>query len=226
MKIVAIRCLLAVSMMNLVACNGSQKRKEGTTIVDKEETPVTEVVEAPSSTPNTTDTANTANTANTADNVGTESINPPQTTTTPPPPETSFDASIAQATVDQIMATKKTVLEKDFTSFDVEPFNKNKYQIFAFLGCSTLSYYNYSYFDFKKTSDDPDGHNNLDIVTTTVENYIRRGSAQSQALLGAILGPIFDGEDRSSWQNIVAEMDQPTGNHRAIIAVSGDQPLD
>ena len=118
------------------------------------------------------------------------------------------------------MATKKTVLKKDFTGYNVKPFNKDKYQIFAFLGCSTLSYYNYSYFDFKKTSEDPDGHNNLDIVTTTVENDTKKGSAQVQALLGPILG----GED-ISWQNIVAQMDQPSGDHRAMIGVSGDQPL-
>jgi hypothetical protein len=93
-----------------------------------------------------------------------------------------------------------------------------KYQVFIFQGCSTYAYYNTAYFNLKRTSADPKGTKNLDIVTTGIGAAFEVGAKVDVALLtGLATG------QRQSWQTIMNNVRKAEGADSALSHVNGDE---
>ncbi len=95
--------------------------------------------------------------------------------------------------------------------------NKDQYQIYAFFGCSSYSYYNLSYFSAKATTLDPEGTRNANIIT----NGITGSFGSMVDFTTKTLKPIFDWSargTRASWQQIMNSYSE-----RFLTGVNGDQ---
>ncbi|MBI4656431.1 MAG: hypothetical protein HY746_06780 [Elusimicrobia bacterium] len=95
---------------------------------------------------------------------------------------------------------------------------KNKYQIFYFNGCSTYAYYNSAYFQMKRTSSDPGGTKNLDIITTGIGASFSTGSKVDVTFLATIATG-----QRPSWQTILDRINAAEGSYTALTHVNGDE---
>ena len=95
---------------------------------------------------------------------------------------------------------------------------KNKYQIFVFQGCSTYAYYNTAFFNLKRSSSDPKGTKNLDIIT----NGIGADFAVGADVDVAFLTSITNGE-RPSWQEIINNIRAAEGDSSALSHINGDE---
>lgn len=96
------------------------------------------------------------------------------------------------------------------------PVDKN--QIFYFNGCSTFSYYNHDYFELKKTSQDPEGRTNLDLLTTSIGATFDIGARHDVELItGITLGK------RPSWQTILDNIYRVDRSQSALTHVNGDE---
>jgi hypothetical protein len=96
---------------------------------------------------------------------------------------------------------------------------KDKYQIFFFNGCSTFSYYNFDFFQLKADADeDPEGHKNLEILTTSVPATFTRGPGSDAWLLRGL----FNG-NKSKWQKIIDDIYRVDPDDSALTAVNGDE---
>jgi hypothetical protein len=96
---------------------------------------------------------------------------------------------------------------------------KDKYQIFFFNGCSTFSYYNFDFFQLKADeNEDPDGHKNLEILTTSVPATFTRGPGSDAWLLRGL----FNG-NKSKWQKIIDDIYRVDPDDSALTAVNGDE---
>jgi hypothetical protein len=96
------------------------------------------------------------------------------------------------------------------------PVDKN--QIFYFNGCSTFSYYNADYFDLKKTTQDPEGRTNLDVLTTSIGATFDIGARHDIELITSItLGK------RPSWQSILDNIYRVDRSQSALTHVNGDE---
>lgn len=95
--------------------------------------------------------------------------------------------------------------------------NKDQYQIYAFFGCSSYSYYNLSYFAAKATKADPEGTKNANIIT----NGITGSFGSMVDFTTKTLTPIFSWSargTRTSWQQIMNSYSE-----RFLTGVNGDQ---
>ena len=120
--------------------------------------------------------------------------------------------------LDEILAINSKALDSDFAGYQSGTFNKEKYQIFFFNACTTFSYYNQNYFNFKKSKDDPSGTQNLDILNVTTVNYFKDMADQNYVFLEGLLKG-----HRPSWQAIVDNMNQVSADETPMISVSGDE---
>jgi hypothetical protein len=94
--------------------------------------------------------------------------------------------------------------------------NKDQYQIYAFFGCSSYSYYNLSYFAAKASKGDPEGTKNANIIT----NGVTGSFASMTDFTVKTLGPIFNWSargTRASWQQIMNSYSE-----RFLTGVNGD----
>ena len=94
----------------------------------------------------------------------------------------------------------------------------NKSQIFFFNGCSTFAYYNHDYFELKKTSADPKGIKNLDIVSTAIGASFDIGARHDVILIAGIA----DGS-RPSWKLLIDRMYRVDREQTALTHVNGDE---
>ena len=95
--------------------------------------------------------------------------------------------------------------------------NKEQYQIYAFFGCSSYSYYNLSYFAAKATPADPEGTRNANIIT----NGITGSFASMTDFTTKTLKPVFDWSargTRTTWQQIMNSYSE-----RFLTGVNGDR---
>lgn len=95
---------------------------------------------------------------------------------------------------------------------------KNKYQIFVFQGCSTYAYYNSAYFNLKKTSSDPKGTKNLDIITTGIGAAFNVGAKVDVAFFKSVATG-----QRPSWQTILDNIRKAEGYNSALSHINGDE---
>lgn len=94
--------------------------------------------------------------------------------------------------------------------------NKDQYQIYAFFGCSSYSYYNLSYFAAKASPADPEGTRNANIIT----NGITGSFGSMTDFTTKTLKPIFEWSargTRTSWQQIMNSYSE-----RFLTGVNGD----
>lgn len=94
--------------------------------------------------------------------------------------------------------------------------NKDRYQIYAFFGCSSYSYYNLSYFAAKASKADPEGTKNANIIT----NGVTGSFASMSDFTIKTLGPIFSWSARgnkATWQQIMNSYSE-----RFLTGVNGD----
>ena len=94
----------------------------------------------------------------------------------------------------------------------------NKSQIFFFNGCSTFAYYNHDYCELKKTSADPKGIKNLDIVSTAIGASFDIGARHDVILIAGIA----DGS-RPSWKLLIDRMYRVDREQTALTHVNGDE---
>lgn len=93
-----------------------------------------------------------------------------------------------------------------------------KYQIFNFQGCSTYAYYNSAFFELKRSSFDPRGTKNLDILTTGIGAAFEVGANVDVAFLTSLtMG------DRPSWQTIINRLHSAEEGLSSLIHVNGDE---
>jgi len=95
--------------------------------------------------------------------------------------------------------------------------NKEQYQIYAFFGCSSYSYYNLSYFAAKASAADPEGTKNTNIIT----NGIISSFDSMPDFTIKTLTPIFNWSargTRASWQQIMNSYSE-----RFLTGVNGDE---
>lgn len=95
---------------------------------------------------------------------------------------------------------------------------KNKYQIFVFQGCSTYAYYNSTYFRLKKTSSDPKGTKNLDIITTGIGAAFDVGASVDVSFIKSVATG-----QRPSWQTVLDNIRKAEGYNSALSHVNGDE---
>ncbi len=95
---------------------------------------------------------------------------------------------------------------------------KDKYQIFAFQGCSTYAYYNSAFFKLKRSSLDPRGTKNLDILTTGIGADFEVGANVDVVFLASLtMG------DRPSWQTIINRLHSTEEDSSSLIHINGDE---
>ncbi len=95
--------------------------------------------------------------------------------------------------------------------------NRDQYQIYAFFGCSSYSYYNLSYFAAKASPADPEGTRNANIIT----NGITGSFGSMTDFTTKTLKPIFEWSargTRTSWQQIMNSYSE-----RFLTGVNGDR---
>lgn len=95
---------------------------------------------------------------------------------------------------------------------------QHKYQIFVFQGCSTYAYYNSAFFRLKRSSSDPKGTKNLDIMTTGIGAAFDVGAKVDVAFLRSVtMG------ERPSWQTIMDRVRAAEGENSALSHINGDE---
>jgi hypothetical protein len=95
--------------------------------------------------------------------------------------------------------------------------DKEQYQIYAFFGCSSYSYYNLSYFAAKSSPADPEGTSSANIIT----NGITGSFGSMVDFTTKTLTPIFSWSargTRTSWQQIMNSYSE-----RFLTGVNGDE---
>ncbi|OGS59955.1 MAG: hypothetical protein A3J79_02395 [Elusimicrobia bacterium RIFOXYB2_FULL_62_6] len=95
---------------------------------------------------------------------------------------------------------------------------KNKYQIFVFQGCSTYAYYNSAFFQLKKSSSDPKGSKNLDIITTGIGAAFDVGAKVDVSFIKSVATG-----QRPSWQTILDNVRKAEGYNSALSHINGDE---
>lgn len=95
--------------------------------------------------------------------------------------------------------------------------NQNKYQVYFFNGCSTYPYYNLQYFNLKKTSQDPKGTKNLDIITNGLATYFNALTPSNQVVINALYNYAMTGK-KTSYQEIISSADSNN-----LLAINGDE---
>lgn len=95
---------------------------------------------------------------------------------------------------------------------------KDKYQILAFQGCSSYAYYNHSYFDLKRTENDPKGTKNLDIITAGIGIAFGVSPLQEFKIIDNLVGG-----RKLSWQNIIDDVYLVDPENTALHQVNGDE---
>lgn len=95
---------------------------------------------------------------------------------------------------------------------------KDKYQIFFFHGCSTYAYYNNDFFKLKRSSSDPKGTKNLDILTTGIGAAFSTGAKVDVTFLTAVATG-----QRPSWQAILDRITAAEGWNTALTHINGDE---
>jgi hypothetical protein len=101
-------------------------------------------------------------------------------------------------------------------NFKMEP-NKNKYQIYFFNSCSSYPYYNSLFFERKKTTSDPHGTKNLDVMVNGLATYFSVMYDTNLGLINAVESWITE-KEKTSYQQLVQKMD--SGN---LLGVIGDE---
>jgi hypothetical protein len=94
---------------------------------------------------------------------------------------------------------------------------KDRYQIYFFNSCTSYSYFNSMYFERKRTSSDPKGTKNLEILTTGLETYFDVAKTTNLVLIGA-LRDWANGLRAASYQELAQAID--TDN---LFGVNGDE---
>ncbi|MEK7721038.1 MAG: hypothetical protein AAB359_01460, partial [Elusimicrobiota bacterium] len=89
---------------------------------------------------------------------------------------------------------------------------------FVFQGCSTYAYYNSAYFKLKRSSSDPRGTKNLDIITTGIGADFAVGANVDVAFLTSVtMGR------KPSWQTILNGIRVAEGESSALSHINGDE---
>lgn len=95
--------------------------------------------------------------------------------------------------------------------------NQQRYQIYYFNSCSSYPYYNSQYLNLKKTSSDPKGTKNLDIITNGLSTFFVAIAPSSFALMQAI--ELFSTQGKkTTYQEIMNK-----ANSDNLIGISGDE---
>jgi hypothetical protein len=95
--------------------------------------------------------------------------------------------------------------------------NLGQYQIYGFFGCSSYSYYNLSYFTAKASKADPEGTQNVDIITNGVTGSFDAMPDFTVKTLAPILDWSARGR-RATWQQIMGSYSK-----RYLTGVNGDE---
>lgn len=95
--------------------------------------------------------------------------------------------------------------------------NTKKYQIYFFNSCSSYSYYNSMFFDQKRTSTDPKGTKNLDILTNGLLTYFYAMHSTNMNLIKAILA-WAEGKATVSYQALAKDIDSNN-----LFGINGDE---
>ena len=96
--------------------------------------------------------------------------------------------------------------------------HKNKYQVFAFQGCTTYAYYNKNYFDLKKTSEDRFGSKFLDIITAGIGLQFSSGPMQDFVIVNGLLKG-----GKPTWQKIITDIYNVDPEATALHQINGDE---
>jgi hypothetical protein len=94
--------------------------------------------------------------------------------------------------------------------------NKDRYQIYYFNGCSSYGYYNQDYFARKATPQDPNGTQNLEVLTNGLSTYFYTMGPADLYFVRAIMA-WADGKGSISYQALADKID--SGN---LFGVNGD----
>lgn len=94
--------------------------------------------------------------------------------------------------------------------------NVGQYQIFAFFGCSSYSYYNQSYFAEKVSPADPEGKKNMAIITNGVTGSFGTMVDFNTKTIAPILNWAARGT-RTTWQQMIDSYAK-----RHLTGVNGD----
>lgn len=105
---------------------------------------------------------------------------------------------------------------EDENGFRVRP-NPNRYQIYFFNSCSSYSYYNSMFFGRKRSTRDPRGTRNLDILTNGLATYFNVTHDTNVALISAI-DAWANGKARVSYQEFARQIDSDN-----LFGVNGDE---
>lgn len=95
--------------------------------------------------------------------------------------------------------------------------NQSQYHIYGFFGCSSYSYYNFSYFAAKATKADPDGTRNMDIITNGVTGSFHAMTDFNTKTLAPILNWSARGR-KMTWQQIMGSYSKTF-----LTGVNGDE---
>lgn len=95
--------------------------------------------------------------------------------------------------------------------------NQQRYQIYYFNSCSSYPYYNSQYLNLKKTSSDPKGTKNLDIITNGLSTFFVAIAPSSYTLMQAIELYSTQGK-KTTYQEIMTK-----ANSDNLIGISGDE---
>ncbi len=95
--------------------------------------------------------------------------------------------------------------------------NKDKYQIYGLVGCSSYGYYNRDFFVEKSTAHDPRGVKNLEVLTTGVAGNFKDMDHLTTNLFDVILDYAHHGK-RTSYQTLIRNFNVPY-----MAAVNGDE---
>lgn len=95
--------------------------------------------------------------------------------------------------------------------------NQSQYHIYGFFGCSSYSYYNFSYFSAKASKADPDGTRNMDIITNGVTGSFYAMADFNIKTVAPILNWSAKGR-KTTWQQIIGSYSKTY-----LTGVNGDE---
>jgi hypothetical protein len=95
---------------------------------------------------------------------------------------------------------------------------KNKYQIFAFQGCSSYAYYNRSYMALKRSEQDRVGSKYLDIITAGIGIAFGVSPQQEYVIVRDLVS-----HRKLTWQNIMDDVYLVDPENTALHQVNGDE---
>ena len=101
-------------------------------------------------------------------------------------------------------------------NFKIQP-NQSRYQIYYFNSCSSYTYYNSMFFNRKKTSSDPKGTKNLDIMTNGLATYFHVIGQTNYAVIQSV-ELWAAGTARASYQAIAKKIDSNN-----LFGINGDE---